>query len=106
VLPADGLVTMPFTLFAPCIDNAQGVEEATAPAAVIAVDGRRVRLSSGDGLPLGDLVIMDAMGRTIRTVREGGGIVTIDLGHVPPGTYLVRQQGRGRPASTQRFIIF
>jgi hypothetical protein len=105
VLPADGLVTMPFTLFAPCIDNAQAVEEAVDKPVVIAVDGRLVRLSSGDGLPLGDLVIMDAMGRTIGTVRAGGSMVVVDLGGASAGNYVLRSLDTHGAAIAKRFVM-
>jgi hypothetical protein len=95
---------MPFTLFGPCIAGAQGMDEASAPAAIIATDGRQVRISAADGLPLGDLVILDAMGRMVRTIRAGDTTVTVDLSGDPAGTYLLRQLDLRRPA--QRFIIF
>jgi hypothetical protein len=105
-LPSSGSVSMPFTLFEPCIDNAQGLDEALQPAALIAVDGRLVRISSTNGLPLGDLMITDAMGRTVRTLRANGSTVSVDLGHAAAGTYLLRFMDRAATTAAQRFILF
>lgn len=105
-LASDGTATLPFTFFAPCLDIAQGLEAVPVPAPVIAVDGRMVRIASADGLPLGDLLITDAMGRPVRTIRTGGSAVAVDLGDVAAGTYLLRALDSSLAAAAQRFILF
>lgn len=105
-LPSTGAVSMPFTLFEPCIDGTQGLDEALRLAALIAVDGRMVHISSINGLPLGDLQITDTMGRPVRTIRACGSTVTVDLGDVAAGTYLLRVLDPSTAAAAQGFILF
>jgi hypothetical protein len=102
----DGTGVLPFTFFAPCLDIAQGLEVVPVPAPVLAVDGRMVRIASADGRALGDLLITDAMGRHVRTIRAGGGTATVDLGDVAAGTYLLRLLDSSTAAAAQRFILF
>ena len=105
-MPSTGVVTMPFTFFEPCIDNTQSLDEPVQPVALITVDGRLVRISSTNGLPLGDLLITDAMGRTVRTLRANGSTVSVDLGQVTIGTYLLRTLDPTAATIAQRFILF
>jgi hypothetical protein len=105
VIPSDGSVSMPFTLLEPCIDGAQGVEEAPSLLPTIAVDGRLVRISANDGADLGDLLITDTMGRVLRTIRAGGNAATVDLSGAAVGTYLLRSLGAQQRTIAQRFIL-
>lgn len=106
ILPSNGSVSMPFTLFEPCIEIGQGLEEGSLPALTIAVDGRTVRIGTTDGRSLGTMLITDAMGRHVHTIRGGGSSVSVYLGDVAAGTYLLRSLDPSTATAAQRFILF
>ena len=104
VLPADGLVTMPFTLFAPCIESAQGMADTDASNASIALHGRTLHIMAGDAGGLGQIIIMDAMGRTVHAVQAAGATAVVDMGAAATGTYILRSLGPGQVEPCRFFL--
>lgn len=105
LLAQGGPVTLPFTLFGPCIAGTQAVPEAATPAHLIAVDARTVRITSTDGRAIGEVMIVDPAGRRVGGIRTTDAQATIELGAGAGGVHLLRITDAQDRTITQRIVI-
>ncbi len=104
-LSSTGSATVPFNFFAPCIAGTQGLVDADASEAVIALHGRVLHVTAEDGDELGEMLVMDGLGRTIRRVRSAGNTAIVDMGGAATGTYLLLGTAGQRPFQPRRFFL-
>ena len=86
--------TLPFTVYAACIDGSNAVSERDAPAAtVVTLEGDQLIARNPDGRPIGTYQLIDSGGRT---VRSGVGLADrerLSMAGSPHGVYLFRAVG-------------
>jgi hypothetical protein len=92
-LSSTGSATVPFTFFAPCIESAQGMADTDASTAIIALHGRMLHITAGEAGGLGQMIIMDSMGRTVHSVKATGTTAVVDMGAAATGAYILRSIG-------------
>lgn len=103
-LPPGEPLDLPFAFYAPCIAIGQQVVAPVRPSARIAVVDQQLHISTQDGLPIGPVYLLDALGRTVRHMPASGvPSAVIDLSGLPSATYIVQSGSHRWPA--QRFIL-
>ncbi len=104
-LPVGGSVDHAFGFYASCIDDEQTINEPGAEAPTVFIEGRVLWITSLDGSALGPMIILDDMGRTVRSIRANADRIAADLSALAPGAYLVRSIGPEISWAAQRFIL-
>jgi hypothetical protein len=104
-LPIGGSVDLPFDYYVRCADISEGVASArVADAPTLVLEGRVLRITANSGEPLGDLVVLDPMGRPVQGISSRGTSATADLSGLAAGAYLLCPLG-AMDRSAQRFIL-
>lgn len=104
-LPIGGSVDHAFSFYGLCADGAQAITGTRADTPILAMDGRTLWVASRTGSVLGTLLILDGMGRTVRSIRANAARITSDLNELAAGTYLLRSINAGNTWTAQRFIL-
>lgn len=92
-LAAGGSGHIMFDLFEPCMSGTQSITEAAQATVQLAFDGQRATITERSGKPLGEVVVFDAMGRTLVTFNAPGASASIDLSGYAKGAYTVVVRG-------------
>ncbi|HEY0977035.1 MAG TPA: hypothetical protein VGE21_06150 [Flavobacteriales bacterium] len=100
-LPIGGSVDLPFDYYLLCADGTQSIVPSTMEAPTLIVDGSMLHITSN--APLGNLTVIDALGRTVHRLSSLGTRASVDLGGSSKGTYLLCSENRNWP--TQRFVL-
>jgi hypothetical protein len=96
--------TMDFPFFAPCVGVGQGVGEGSPEQLTVALTAQGVRVERTDGAPLGNIILMDARGRTVATERSSASTIFFDLRGKASGIYLVQCIGGADTIVPQRVV--
>ena len=88
------ILTIPF--YTPCIGLPEGVVDHPHDAALaLVLRNDELDISRNDGPALGDLRLMDASGRILRTMRSAGAMATMNVGRMSDAVYWVIASGDG-----------
>ncbi|MBP7514788.1 MAG: hypothetical protein KA791_09595 [Flavobacteriales bacterium] len=89
-----GQNTLPFTVYAACIDGSNGVSEGDAPAGtVVTLEGDQLIVMNPDGRPIGAYQLIDGGGRTVRSGVCLADRERLSMTGSPRGMYLFRAAG-------------
>lgn len=103
-LPVGGDVDLPFDYYLPCMDGTQGIASPQVDTPTLVLEGRILRITANSAAPLGDLVVLDPMGRLVHRTNSPGPSAHLDLGGLSSGAYLLCRPGAGN-RSAQRFVL-
>jgi hypothetical protein len=104
-LPIGGSVDHPFSFYGPCAEGTQEITPHGPGAMLVVLDGRKLLVSSGDGSALGQLLLLDGMGRIVRSINATASRTSFDLGAMASGTYFLRSMATDKGWGTHRFIL-
>lgn len=96
-------IQIPFTYYSSCVASGMVIEEDLAPTLQLVVNDGTLVINEPSNEPLGNVVILDASGRRVRSVNSKGPEITIDLSGLAAGVYLVDQIGK--KAAARRFLL-
>ncbi|HQW41616.1 MAG: hypothetical protein IPO87_07205 [Flavobacteriales bacterium] len=103
-LTVGGSVDLPFDYYRNCVDGAQGIAQQQVELPTLIVDGQSLRITSGTNLPLGKLLLLDAMGRVVQRSNNTTNSAILDISGCAGGSYILRPSHPGHwPA--QRLIL-
>lgn len=88
-------VLLPFSFYAPCADIGTGIHApAAAPGFFVELGHGAMHIHTGDGGPLGEVVILDATGRLVFSRRTVADRLAIPLRDDLKGLLLIRVRGK------------
>ncbi|MBK8498195.1 MAG: hypothetical protein IPL52_05130 [Flavobacteriales bacterium] len=81
---------MPFSFYLPCADGTNGIAEGSQPDIVVRMVGSNLILRRVDGSSVGDVALVDALGRLVQQASSSASEVTLNAGAEARGLYLLR----------------
>lgn len=102
-LPSGSSIELPFDYYLHCADGTQGIASPQPSAPTVTMHGHVLRVASRNGEALDSMVVLDPMGRVVRSINNPGTLAMLDLSGLPSGAYLLAPSA-GKKWSTQRFV--